>query len=284
MVLLLFFHCILIATLSIRVESKLGSLRNRQARTIGENTGYNVTSTVSNLRAFATNTSYINTPTNLYPEKVKRRRRRTSSLGEIIVNSIGTGDSTDTMGRCGNILQAPYLIKDVSMGINDVVRVGGCKFAERFEGLRQFDSRGDIGLADTLSGRATNPLRLKVNHNERENIAVGRYCMERFSKDCGISLMGRGPTGVVGTGAISVMFRSDKSMVGLSFGAVGASKAVLMFFRRDGHRIEKVRVDITETKEYRFTHRERIIAGVSVYPKGEALKWHKFKLNGLCHD
>mmetsp|Transcript_21009 Transcript_21009/g.25993 ORF Transcript_21009/g.25993 Transcript_21009/m.25993 type:complete len:298 (+) Transcript_21009:36-929(+) len=209
--------------------------------------------------------------------EMKKLRRRTKS--SIIATRGGGRNSIGVLETCTNILQTPYFIKNVQMGSNNIVRVGSVKFSERFDGQVQTVARGVIGLIDGLSGRATSPLTLVTNYNKRENIRVAEHCEKN---KCGIAIMGRGPTGIDGTGSVGILFRNDQSKVQLSFRADGSNKAVMMFFRRDGTNIGKLKVDIAIANDYSFEHVEGAIAGIAIYSIGDALKWHKFRLVGLC--
>lgn len=179
------------------------------------------------------------------------------------------------------MLKSRDLVENVKQGSNNIMRVGDMKLSESFRGLSQSTTTGSLSQSDRLVGKPISPLSLQPHHNERENLYVKKKCNENF---CSIQIMGRGPGGFKGPGAVSILFDTDSSNVELTFRSNGASKAEVMFFDRNSEFIDVLQVDLELTDEYRFGTDNEDIAGISITPKGEILSWHKFKLVGICHD
>merc|ERR1712151_1370525 len=104
-------------------------------------------------------------------------------------------------------------------------------------------------------------------------------CSQDF---CSIEVMGRGPGGFKGPGAISMLFDEDLFRVELTFKARGASTAKMMFFDENGEILDELPVDIELTDVYRFERENGDIRGIAITSDGGALAWHKFSLVGMC--
>jgi len=186
-------------------------------------------------------------------------------------------------GQC-NILSRRNARKEANLGPKIFLKIGQLVFGERFEGQTQIQPKGIIGMSDGLTGGPIGPLKLAANYNDRENLYVEEFCPDD-GKRCGIQIKGRGPTGVKGPGAISIMFLRIKKTVQLSFRSSGASRAETWFFDKRGNILGKLEVDIEANTDYKFADDSKgrgRIAGMSIVPKGDALTWHKFSLVGIC--
>jgi len=181
-----------------------------------------------------------------------------------------------------NMLRTNDLIYNINKGSKVALRIADMTISESFEGLLRSTPREVIGQSDYLSGFPEGPLTLKESHNKRDNLYVTEHCIYG---DCdGIALLGRGPAGKKGVGAMSILLDKDTSNLQLSFDAYGASEAEVMFFARNGEKIGTLLVDIQNQNDYSFDSQQNDIAGFSISPIGSQLKWHKYKLVGLCHD
>ena len=125
---------------------------------------------------------------------------------------------------------------DPGVRIDDLLRLPGASFAERFAG-QAFGRDGDF---DTVSGPAFSPLTL-LPGAPGETLSIVRLYSSNI-------LNGYGPAGypqthAQGEGAIAVLF--DEDQPALSFEVLGgeAGTAVVQFLRRDGSHIHAVIVD-----------------------------------------
>lgn len=232
-----------------------------------------------------------------YIRKSKEQRKNIShesnvesyKIDEMIVDSdhrklggikVTAGPFLGGLSVC-NMLQSRDLVENVKKGSNIIMRVGDIRLSETFRGLSQATTKGTLSQSDKLVGKPISPLTLQPHYNRRENLYVQKKCKTDF---CSIAIMGRGPGGYKGPGAVSILFDKDSSNIELTFKSNGASKAEVMFFDRNAEFIDVLQVDIAVTDEYRFGTDNGDIAGIAITPKGETLSWHKFKLVGICHD
>ena len=206
-------------------------------------------------------------------------RGATIKATPVLENFIGA----QSTGQC-NMLKRRKARKEDNLGPKIFLKIGQLVFGERFEGQTQIQPKGIVGMSDGLTGTPVGPLKLTANYNDRENLYVETFCPEDGTK-CGIQIKGRGPTGVKGPGAISIMFTRIKKTVQISFRSSGASRAETWFFDKWGNILGKLEVDIEANTDYKFTDDSESrgrIAGMSIVPKGDALTWHKFSLVGIC--
>lgn len=149
---------------------------------------------------------------------------------------------------------------------------------------RQPKKRGGRKLQGQLrGGRQTDKKSVATPQNRNSSNDNKDRRLQQYQQ-CRIGVQGRGPGGFKGPGAISILYNKDKKVVQLSFASDGASKAVLKFYRRNGAVIQVMNIDISKSRHYIFKRNtvRGDIAGITIYPTGEALSWPKFMLTKLC--
>lgn len=138
-----------------------------------------------------------------------------------------------------------------SGAINTLIPLPGVTFGKMFAG----QVLGADAEFDTLSGTPSGPLSLVTGSAGRNLFSI-----------VNLLLAGVGPTGVMGTGAFSVLFDQDQSQFGFDLTGGDGGDLTIQFFRRDGSLINTLTVLATPTTTYAFKNDDGIadIAGISI--------------------
>eukprot|EP00586_Coscinodiscus_wailesii_P019086 CAMPEP_0172518412 /NCGR_PEP_ID=MMETSP1066-20121228/290805_1 /TAXON_ID=671091 /ORGANISM="Coscinodiscus wailesii, Strain CCMP2513" /LENGTH=286 /DNA_ID=CAMNT_0013300801 /DNA_START=53 /DNA_END=912 /DNA_ORIENTATION=- len=166
-------------------------------------------------------------------------------------------------------------------------------FQKGSKALYKKHQKASLGLEDNLSGEPTDPLTIERNFNHRENIYITKPCQSNplFEENtgtprrlCNLRVMGRGPAGFKGLGAMAYQFETGQRRIQLRFWSDGTAEAAVMFYRADARHLGTLYVDLRITNEYVFERAVDDIVGIAIWPRGEKMEWHKFALTGLCHQ
>lgn len=189
-------------------------------------------------------------------------------------------------GICDNILARKNILRNTALMAYNTVKLGPFTISERFAGLQHEQPKKTLGLEDNLYGKPSNPLTLKENFDDRQNVYIKKKCRKPGvfdgKKQCTLDLKGRGPAGFQGFGSLALLFDKDQSNIRLRFTSKGTANMVAMIYARSGRELGILQINVLEAKEYAFSHRPGKIAGVAVWPTGENINWHGYSLIGVC--
>jgi hypothetical protein len=175
----------------------------------------------------------------------------------------------------------------VSKAIDDILVLSGASFAERFNGQTLSTTQGVVGPLDVLTGTPNNPLTL-VAGAVHQNLDVDQATA--YGGPGGF-LSGIGTAGTtnagVGEGAISILFDSNVSAVGIDILAGDNGSVWYKFFRRDGSLIANLSTGAGSGGPVSFEFQREgdllDIAGISITnldPNGMGIDNLKFKTSG----
>jgi len=187
-----------------------------------------------------------------------------------------------------NVLENDDLVNNMTLGmVSDSFKAGTVTFAEKFEGMGLQTQLGVFGIQDELIPKftegETTALKLQSSFSPFQNIYTDKYCAnEILGTQCAVRILGRGPAGDKGSGSISAYFDTDQSSLEIKFWSRGTTDAVMFFYKRDGEYLGTEDVDVVNNLHYSFKREEGDIAGIAIHPKGEATRWHKFGITGIC--
>jgi len=187
-----------------------------------------------------------------------------------------------------NVLDNDDVVNNVPLGIvNKTLKAGNVTFGEKFVGMGLQSPLGVFGIQDELVPKFTldevTALELEPSFSRLQNIYTDVYCANQIlGTECSVRVLGLGPAGDKGSGSISIYFDTDQNSLEIKFWSVGATDAVMLFYKRDGEYLGTEDVDIVNDLHYSFKREEGDIAGIAIYPKGDPLRWHKFGIIGVC--